>query len=359
MLYLYNAYMNKHLFFITALLLSSVILKAQTPQTGVKLDYGKGNYLLVHTAALSDVEKMGSISSIISQVSRHLNRIKDSLPGLHGKTVNVKLYENANASLTVKINTLKEQSYYISITEVSDLKTAKDTLNIFPEIASAHNDNFPLILSFVLNDVTTLMEYDNAYTTEFIQKLINESQSSNPKKIRRQQQGGVVTSVFSVKDNKVTGNPFRYPVSRNQLEMTIGVAAQNYKHYFTPAFSLNLYFVHGIGDDKRGTNAFGISWEPNYLFKTDPEGKLAAYRNDFITLNYRKNFGASSSHNPGYILPVTLGYLIKGRGGFMPQNTFKFGVGGLKYKGLSVQPYMYFNDFFKGVTPAIQLGISM
>ena len=54
----------------------------------------------------------------------------------------------------------------------------------------------------------------------------------------------------------------------------------------------------------------------------------------------------------------SLGYLIHREGDFMEKNTFRFGAGKLKLTKTTIEPSMYFNNFFKGVTPGIRISQS-
>lgn len=101
----------------------------------------------------------------------------------------------------------------------------------------------------------------------------------------------------------------------------------------------------------------GVFWEPHFLFAKDANGKFHTYRNDFLTLTYGQ--GGTKDHNPrkefSFSTVFSLGYLIHREGDLMNKHTFRLGAGKLKLTKTTIEPSMYFNNFFKGVTPCIRI----
>ncbi len=81
------------------------------------------------------------------------------------------------------------------------------------------------------------------------------------------------------------------------------------------------------------------------------------YRNDFLTLTYGQ--GGTKDHNPkkefSFSTVLSLGYLIHREGDLIEKHTFRLGAGKLKWTKTTIEPSMYFNNFFKGVTPCIRI----
>ncbi|HRI20597.1 MAG TPA: hypothetical protein PLA68_06565, partial [Panacibacter sp.] len=134
---------------------------------------------------------------------------------------------------------------------------------------------------------------------------------------------------------------------------------QNYKNYFVPSFSLGARFVF-TNRDRTFKWEPGIFWEPHYLFAKDNAGKLKTYRNDFLTLTYGQ--GGITDHDPrkefSFSAVFSLGYLIRREGDFIEKNTFRLGAGKLQLYKTTIEPSMYFDNFFHGVTPGIRISQS-
>jgi len=47
------------------------------------------------------------------------------------------------------------------------------------------------------------------------------------------------------------------------------------------------------------------------------------------------------------------------QGDFLPKNSFGLNAFGVKYGNATLKPFIYFDHFFKGVTPSIQLSIGI
>jgi hypothetical protein len=143
------------------------------------------------------------------------------------------------------------------------------------------------------------------------------------------------------------------------LSGSVTVNVQNYKNYFVPSFSLGIQATL-TNRDRNFKWVPGLFWEPHFLFAKDAQGKLRTYRNDFLTLTYGQ--GGTTDHDPrkdfSFSAVFSLGYLIRREGEFFDKNTFRFGAGKLKLSKTTIEPSIYFNNFFKGVTPGIRISQS-
>ena len=145
----------------------------------------------------------------------------------------------------------------------------------------------------------------------------------------------------------------------NFLDISGGILLENYKSYFVPSFSVGATIGTTRGPS---TYAFGARWEPLFIFVPDAQGHLQTYRNDFlvISFNHRRIDGRSSELLDPYFnigSNISLGYLIHSQGDYMVKHTFRLTVGeaSLFKSSLNLEPCLFFNDFFKGVTPGIVL----
>jgi hypothetical protein len=101
----------------------------------------------------------------------------------------------------------------------------------------------------------------------------------------------------------------------------------------------------------------GLLWEPYFFFGKDSQNKLHTYRNDFLTLVYGQ--GGITDHDPrkdfSFSAVFSIGYLIHREGEYIDKNTFHLGAGKIKMFKTTIEPAMYFNNFFRGVTPGIRI----
>jgi hypothetical protein len=136
----------------------------------------------------------------------------------------------------------------------------------------------------------------------------------------------------------------------------VTINVQNYKNYFVPSFSVGLKLTL-TNRERTFKWEPGLLWEPHYLFAKDNLNKLHTYRNDFLTLTYGQ--GGTKDHDPrkdfAYSAVFSLGYVINRQGDYFEKNTFRFGAGKIQLSKTAVEPSIYFNNFFKGVTPGIRI----
>ena len=104
----------------------------------------------------------------------------------------------------------------------------------------------------------------------------------------------------------------------------------------------------------------GVLWEPHFFFSRDAQNKLKTHRNDFITLVYAQ--GGTKDRDPrkdfAYSAHFSFGYLVHRSGNYFDKNTFRLGGGHVQFVKTSIEPCIYFNNFFKGVSPAIRISQS-
>lgn len=102
-----------------------------------------------------------------------------------------------------------------------------------------------------------------------------------------------------------------------------------------------------------------LSWDPNFLFSSDANGKLRRYRNDFLTLSFGQGpvIDDQPRKESHLLFVMSLGYLVKREGEYFDKNNFRLGAGRLSlFNGKTkFEPVLYYNNFFKGVSPGLRL----
>jgi hypothetical protein len=207
-------------------------------------------------------------------------------------------------------------------------------------------------LSFYLNSLDEITAYMNGALTTKIMTIQNDVNGKWP---------GVLGTGFHYlkKDKAITADkPKGFTTGGNgdMLELNVSVGVQNYKNYFVPSFSLGTKLVIS---NRNHTYKWepGLFWEPQFIFARDSQNRLRTYRNDFLTLTYGQ--GGTKDHDPSkgfsYSTVFSLGYLLNRNGDFYEKNTFRLGAGKIILAKTTIEPVMYFNNFFKGVTPGIRI----
>ncbi|CAN5771431.1 hypothetical protein BH11BAC4_BH11BAC4_24540 [soil metagenome] len=117
-----------------------------------------------------------------------------------------------------------------------------------------------------------------------------------------------------------------YTGGNDMLSLRVSTDIRNYKNYFVPSISLGLTIVANANLVRR---EYSVSGERNFLFLTNDNGKLEAYRNTFLAISYgRGSLKNNEVKSFGNRYPYfSLGYLIKRRGDYYDKNTFKPGLG--------------------------------
>ena len=206
--------------------------------------------------------------------------------------------------------------------------------------------------TFYLNDMNELTSYMNGSLKEKIKTIQNNINDKWPI---------VLGSGFHYlkKDKTITADKqkgFTATGTGDFLAGYISVNMQNYKNYFVPSFSLGLRLTL-TNRERTFKWEPGLLWEPHYLFAKDNLNKLRTYRNDFLTLTYGQ--GGTRDYDPrkdfAFSAVFSMGYLINRQGDYFDKNTFRLGAGKIQLRKTAIEPFLYFNNFFKGVTPGIRV----
>jgi hypothetical protein len=105
-------------------------------------------------------------------------------------------------------------------------------------------------------------------------------------------------------------------------------------------------------------HSLGLYWEPQFTFSGDAQGKMIPNRNDFLTFRFQE----TPNKPPGQfelMSTFSVSYLIRRSGTVFEKNTFRLGLLGLASGRLHLEPELYFNDFFKNVSPGIRLSMKL
>jgi len=321
----------------------------------------KGNKLEIDLTDITDLQKITNIDSLLQVFVKDITPLKDSLSDpLTSKRIEYITDAQNRKKIRFQQFLPKGSSYLVNDGELSSLKINQDTINIIgvipnppkPEqkISRTHERYYHLI--FYLNNINELADYMHGRLTGKIATIQDNINTKWPLILGS-------GSHYLAKDKAISADKprgFTTAGTGDFIEGMISVNVQNYKSYFVPSFSVGASLVL-TNRDRTFKWVPGLFWEPHFLFAKDAQGKLKTYRNDFLTLTYGQ--GGTTDYNPqkdfAYSAVFSLGYLIRREGDFIEKNTFRLGAGKLKLLKTTIEPSMYFNNFFKGVTPGVRI----
>lgn len=325
------------------------------------VDLGKGNTMQVELSDIADLDRFANIDSLLRVFLQDIIPLQDSLADeLAAKRIDYVTDDLGRKKIHIRVFKPLGSAYILQSGEIASLKTEQDTVNFFGSKPYTERSTllkpFTVIryyrLSFFVNRVSDLHNYLDAGLNE---KITGIRKNANARWIKDEQgRWHIKKGDQSIYSNHqpagFVGNSGDYLTVRGSVNI------QNYKNYFVPSASLGMALVLNNGHTKRD---LGLFWEPHFSFSKNTAGKLHTFRNDFITLTYgqmrvRKNMASKENS----FLPIfSLGYLVNRKGDHFEKNTWKLGAGQVSlFNGkIKIEPVIYFNDLFKGVTPGLRL----
>jgi hypothetical protein len=325
------------------------------------IDLNKGNKLTIELTDITDLERIDNIDSLLQKFIADITPLKDSIANpLTSKRIDYITDAQGRKKIRLQQFQPKGASFFVNDGELASLRTEQDTINIIgiitnppkpqQKISLTHSRYYHL--TFYLNDMNELVGYMNGILKKKITTIQNNVNTKWPLIL-----GG--SSHYLQKDRAISADKpkgFTNTGAGDFITGMVTVNVQNYKNYFVPSFSLGVRLTL-TNRDRTFKWEPGLFWEPHFLFARDSAGKMRTYRNDFLTLTYGqggiKDYDARKDFS--YSAVFSLGYLINRNGNYFEKNTFRFGAGKLQLLKTTIEPSLYFNDFFKGVTPGIRI----
>ena len=325
------------------------------------VDLGKGNHMKIELTDITDLERAANIDSLLQAYLVDMSLLKDSMTDpLTAKRIDYLTDAQGRKKIRFQQFQPKGAGFLLNNGEMSSLKAEQDTIHIIGFINNAPNPKDRVSFTnqryyhftFYLNDIAELKDYMNGALKEKINTIQNNLNSKWPLVLG-------TGSHYLKKDKSITADRPRGNTAGGEgsyLAFLFSVNVQNYKQYFVPSFSLGSRVT--IANRYRTFKwEPGLYWEPHFLFAKDDQNKLRTYRNDFLTFTYAQ--GGIRDYNSkkdfSFAAMLSLGYLIHREGEYFDKNTFRLGGGKIQMLKTSVEPSLYFNNFFKGVTPGIRI----
>jgi hypothetical protein len=331
-------------------------------------DLGRGNSMRLELTSREDLLRFQNIDSLLLVFFNDIQSLQDSLADPQtAKRIDYLIDAQGQKKVRIRQTRPAASTYLIGDGEPALLRLQQDTVFLLLPVPSEKTEKTETAqknvqrydrLGFFLNRYEEL----NGLITTGLNRKITLTQTAAGEgnwtyKSNR---------AYLKADPTISTRTFPSPGYQGMLSLRYHVSIQNYKNYFTPSFNLGTT----ITITNKGTrNAFSADWEPVFLFAHDAQGRLQTYRNDFLVLGYSNRKveppGGKLKTDPDNYkvnalnldLDFSLGYLIHSQGDYFVPHTFRLCVGSasLVRNRIIVQPCMYFNDFFKGVTPGVRV----
>lgn len=322
------------------------------------IDLGKGNKIQVELTEPEDLDYLVNVDSLLQVLVTDLAPFRDSLTDeITTKKIDVRIDSSGIKKIRIQQSAPKGFTYTIKDQQPAALKLEQDTINFTGTVyftakyglRKAFNSSRNYRLSFFINDVNDI--------GKLIGVGLNQKMQGLRDNYSRQWKYLAPNHAQLRYDPSISArHPHGFAAGDDFLFLRVSVDAQNYKAYFVPSFSITAGLV--IASQGFYKREIGFSWEPNFLFAKNDDGKIKTYRNDFLTLTYGQGpIKDNNTHKESPLSAIlSFGFLARRNGEFYDKNTMRIGAGRLSlFEGKTkIEPVLYFHDFFKGVTPGLR-----
>ena len=293
------------------------------------VDLGRGNQFQIEIGDSSDLLRIQNVDSILLVFLSDLKAFHDSIVDpLTVKRIDYRIENNGQKKLRIRQSRPAASTFLLDREGPAQLRLEQDTIYILMVFAHGREMHYNRF-GFFINQYS---ELEGLVTTGLNDKL------------RLIKDKG--------KDPSITLSQYTH----DYLQLNGLVNIQNYKNYLTPSVSLGATIHLQCGFNLHDFSAY---WQPLFLFSNDAHGQLQTYRNDFVVLRYSydRSDDTHKKEITGLYTNISIGYLVRREGDFFNKHTFHLSAGDLELKSgkIVLQPMIYFNDFFKGVTPGLRL----
>lgn len=333
-------------------------------QEGYRLDLGSGNQLFIPRAksypgSTAGLRILQPTKDLFEAVQKAYDQFKDSLK--NQLTIKKLQYVSYNGQVKTIIHQKPasgEKTYFTSEGKMAIIKPTMDSITI----ARVDTTNGQYRAAVMIFTIGTLSDFSKIANATLVDRFIDSIEAAIPLKTARlPYYKSFIYGHYNVKnDQEITG---KLTMKKNaQWTLSLGLSGdiQNIKNRFVPSASVGIFLSNYNLKANNTYHNFGLYWTPYFFFDNDQNGKLKTFRNDFLFATFNAfNGDLEKSGNVNVFLPLSIGYLIHKNGNFLEKNTFGINAFGVKYGNATIKPFIYFNDFFKGVSPSIQLSIGI
>jgi len=340
-------------------------MPADYPKRSFTVDLGKGNKMQIDLTDIQDLDRFKNIDSLLRIFLQDIIPLKDSLSGeLVSKRIDYLTDEIGTKKIRIRISKPDGASFLLQQGNLSALKLEQDTVifsgsyvyTVTSTLLKPFTEMHYYRLCFFVNNLSDL---NRLLSVGLNEKISGIQKNKNTRWIKDKE------GVWHIKNGDQSIYSNHQPAGYNSgtgtgdyLTSLTTVNFQNYKNYFVPSASLGIGLGFNNGKVKQ---EIGVLWEPNFFFSKNAAGSLRTYRNDFLTFTYKRTVVGKENAAPAFSFSngFSFSYLIKRSGDFYEKNTMRIGMGKVYIfnNKISIEPVIYFNNFFKGVTPGLKLSL--
>ena len=312
---------------------------------------GNKNRLQLDLKDEEDLKRLPDVDSLLRVFNQDLSLLKDSLSDeLTIKKIDYRINASGHKEIRIQQTRPEGSSFLIRGGSLAALKLEQDTVYIY--------DDFYRVTVIVnrLSELPGLIDGKIDARVNGLKAAKDGSWAWHGADDLRLKTDSTVT------EERPTAKWGNRKQPHDVLQFSPMVSIQNYKAYFVPSFDVaadfvlnNMYWKHGNSQYKYTITAL---WEPQFFFQGG-----RTFRNDFVGLGFAL---AKKDPKAGEISPeifsVSLAYMVGSRGSFYAPNTFRFGLNDIyiftrksNISNTRLAPILYFNEFFKGVTPGLRI----
>lgn len=323
-----------------------------------RINLGKGNLLILDPVDARSLNAITNIDSLLQVFLVDMAPLHDSLSDpLSTKRIDYVIDTSGYKKIRIQQSRPGGSSFLLNEGILSILRLDQDTIFISGTVRGRHfldkrGAFSDYRITLYLNQVSDLAGYiDGRLNLKIQEILVNLNSRWKPLF------NGSYTYSLKTDSNlmlKRSGGP--YFRNGSYLNFYISLNLQNYKNAFVPSLSLGIAIRLNNG---LKTHDLGLYWEPQFLFtKSQLNNNLVTYHNDFITFFYK--MGLTDKNITRHLFTFrpyySLSYLYHQEGSFYDSHSFRLGLGktDLLSGRVSLEPIIYFHDFFRGVTPGLK-----
>lgn len=322
------------------------------------VDLGNGNKMQIELVDMQDLNRFANMDSVLKSFLADLELLRDSLGDeLQSRRIDCAIDSVGRKMIRIRKHQPEGTSFLVRNGDAAALKLEQDTVHFTGTVKQVYRQSSrrPITairhhrVSLFVNDLSQLQAYTDGRLNKIIRDLQQNINSTWNTTAHKGKAFLAAQPAISAK------RPKGFVAGGDYLNLRMSVDLQNYKNYFVPSFSLGAGIIISDHHFKRDLI---LSWEPNFFFGTNTQGRLRTFRNDFITLTagqgpIRDEDPTKESH---FITILSLGYLVKRDGDYFEKHTLRLGAGRLSLFGgkTKIEPALYFTDLFKKTTPGLR-----
>jgi hypothetical protein len=309
----------------------------------------RGNKLIMSLANGHDLHTFENIDSLLTVFLSDLKPLRDSLADpMTIKRIDYLIDTSGHKKMRILQNRPTGTSFLVGGNEPALLKIAQDTINILIVTKVARHGEGKNVdglrydrLCFLLNRYSDLDAYAAGGFNDTVHTILSGIKEPHHPYL----------GPFFYTYRSPTIKPYTH--YGNGLLFSATADIQNYRNYFVPSFTLN-GAVNLTRD--RSNYIIGAFWQPLFFFTTNAQGQVQTFRNDLVGVAFTDY---NTEHPDGWQPTVFLGWIVYHPGAYFDnQPAFSLGIGAWHHGPISIGPSMYFDRFFRHVTPSLQFSFT-